>query len=70
MKRLLCLLALIAFAATTMGCPGPRRHAPPPPGMPAPGQGPHQPGMPGPGQGPYQPGQAPPGPFQPPVAHP
>jgi hypothetical protein len=68
MKRLLCILALVAFAVTAMGCPPPRRPMPPPgpgPYQPAPGPGQHQP-MP-PGQGPYQPG---PGPFTPTGAHP
>lgn len=58
MKRLLCILALVALAATAMGCPGPRRHGPPP-GPP--------PGLPGPGPAPHQPA---PGPFPPPVTHP
>ncbi|MHC1789794.1 hypothetical protein [Solidesulfovibrio sp.] len=67
MKRLFAVLALAAFAATLMGCPGPRRHGPPPgpvPGQPGPGYAPHQPG---PGYAPHQPG---PGPFPPPVTHP
>jgi hypothetical protein len=70
MKRLLCLLALIAFAATAMGCPAPRRHAPPPPGQGAPGQFPPPPGQGAPGQFPHPPGQGAPEQFSPPVAHP
>ncbi|UJX40937.1 hypothetical protein K9F62_20015 [Desulfovibrio sp. JY] len=44
MKRLLCLLALLAFAVTAMGCPPHRHHHPVPPTppgavMPHPGPG-------------------------------
>lgn len=81
MKRLLCLLALIIFAATAMGCPPYRRHGPPPPGQYAPGQAPHPPGQGAPGQFPPpgqggpgqfapQPAQGAPGLFPPPVAQP
>lgn len=63
MKRLLCILALLAFAVTAMGCPPARRPGPPPGQVPGqPGPGPQHPGP-----GPHQPG---PGPFPPPVSHP
>ncbi|EFL51027.1 conserved hypothetical protein [Solidesulfovibrio fructosivorans JJ]] len=52
MKRLLCLLALLAFVVTAMGCPPPRRHhhplPPPPPGAALPHPGPGHPGPPHP----------------------
>ena len=65
MKRLLCILALLAFAFTAAGCPPPRRPLPPP------GPGAYQPGpyhpAPGPGPAPYQPG---PGPYGHPGGYP